>query len=381
MKRFEEYGKWVMALVFAIIVIAVYKTFDNFSKITAVLKTVWDALTPLVIGFVIAYVFNIPCSKIEARLKKSKYSVLRKISKGVSIILVYLVAVFLLYVGIRLIVPDIYKNIKELYNNIPTYFDEAVSVIGNWQEEHDITLIQLDTVTATNAFSRILGNIDIAQFAKYAQGVIKITSGVMSFSIGIITSIYMLIEKERIVALGKRLCKLFLNEKSANKVTEMLIKINQIFAKYIFCLLLDAALMAVFATLVLSLLKVKYAIILGLIIGLSNLIPYFGAIIAGVVTVVITLLTGGPMQAIWAGVALFTLQQIDGNFVGPKIMGEMLDISPLWIIFAVTLGGGLLGAGGMIISVPIFMALRLIASELIELLETRKAAKEASKPQ
>jgi len=375
MKRLEEYGKWIMALMFAIIVIAVYKTFDNFSKIAEIAKTALDALSPLIIGFVIAYIFNMPCRKIGFKLKKSKFAFLRKRSKGISILFVYLLAAFLFYIGMRLILPALYKNILDLYYNIPKYFDEAVSTITEWQEKNELKLIQLDKVTATNALSSVLSNIDISQFSKYAQGVIKLTSGVLSFVIGVVASIYMLIEKERIINLLKRLCRLIFKEKNAEKIIETLGKINQIFSKYIFCLLLDAALMAVLATVALSLLGVKYALILGVIIGICNLIPYFGAIIAGASTVIITFITGGPTQAIWTGVVLLVLQQIDGNFIGPNIMGEVLDISPLWIIFAVTLGGGLFGIGGMVISVPIFMGIRMIAAEIVRSLEARKAAR------
>ncbi len=378
MKRFEEYGKWIMALMFAIIVIAVYKTFDNFSKIAEIAKTALDALSPLIIGFVIAYIFNMPCRKIEFKLTKSKFSFLRRRSKGISILFVYLLAVFLFFIGMRLILPALYKNILDLYYNIPKYFEEAVSTITEWQEKNDSKLIQLDKVTATNALSSVLSNIDISQFSKYAQGVIKLTSGVLSFVIGVVASIYMLIEKERIINLCKRFCKLVFKEKNAKKIIETLGKINQIFSKYIFCLLLDAALMAVATTIALSLLGVKYAIILGATIGICNLIPYFGAIISGVSAVVITLITGGPTQAIWTGVVLLVLQQIDGNFIGPNIMGEVLDISPLWIMFAVTLGGGLFGIGGMVVSVPIFMGVRMIVTEIVRNLEARKAARKAN---
>ncbi len=378
MKKYEEYSKWIMALVFAIVVIAVYKTFDNFSKITADVKAAWDALTPLVIGFVIAYIFNMPCSKIESKLKNSKRLFLKKNSKLVSIILVYLLAVLVLYICVRSIVPALYKNVVDLYYNIPKYFDEATSVIVEWQEKNNITLIKLDKATAMNTVSRILGNIDITQFSKYAQGVIKVTSGLLSIVIGIIASIYMLLEKDRIIALSKRLCRLIFKEKNAVKIIESSAKINQIFEKYIFCLLLDGVMMAVLATIILSLLNVKYAIILGTFVGVCNLIPYFGAMIAGISTVVITLITGGPIKAIWTAIALVLLQQVDGNFIGPKIMGEVLDISPLWIIFAVTLGGGLFGVGGMVISVPVFMVIKMMMTEAVKQIEVRKEAKEAN---
>jgi len=377
MGRFEKYSKWVMSLIFAIIVIAVYKTFDNFNKIADVLKTAWSALTPFVIGFVIAYIFNMPINKIDAGLKKSKRGFLSKNSRTISIISVYVVAILLLLIVIRSIVPALYRNVVDLYYNVPKYFNETVSALVNWQKEHNITLFEVDELNAANAFNNILSSIDITQFSKYAQGVVKITSGVLNLMIGVIASVYMLIEKGRIIALGERLCRVIFKEETAKKFIEDVAKINDIFSKYIFCLLLDAVMMTVLATVILSLLKVKYAIILGALIGVCNLIPYFGAIIAGVSSVLITLITGGLLKAVWAAIALAILQQVDGNFIGPKIMGEVLDISPLWIIFAVTLGGGLFGVGGMVISVPIFMVIKMVLSEVIAQLEQKKAQKQA----
>ena len=375
MGRLEKYSKWVMSLIFAIIVIAVYKTFDNFNKILDVLKMIWSALTPFVIGFVIAYIFNMPIKRIDKGLKNSKRKFISKNAKPISIISVYFVALFLLLIIIRLIVPALYKNVVDLYYNVPRYFDEAISALVKWQDKHNITLFEVDKLTATNAFNNILNSIDITQFSKYAQGVVKITSGVTNFMIGVIASVYMLVEKERIVAAGQRLCRVIFKEETAEKFIEDATKINDIFSKYIFCQLLDAAMMTVLATIILSLLKVKYAIILGALIGIFNLIPYFGAIIAGASSVLITLITGGLLKAVWTGLALALLQQVDGNFIGPKIMGEVLDISPLWIIFAVTLGGGLFGVGGMVISVPIFMVIKMILSEVIVQAEAKKASR------
>jgi predicted PurR-regulated permease PerM len=374
MGRLEKYSKWVMALIFAVIVIAVYKTFDNFSKIADAIKAVWSALTPFIIGFIIAYIFNMPINKIDAGLKKSKRTFLNKNSKPISIISVYFIAILLLFVVIRSIVPALYRNVVDLYYNVPKYFDETISAFVRWQQEHNITLFEVDELNATKAFNNILSSIDITQFSKYAQGVVKITSGVLNFMIGAIASVYMLIEKERIISLGKRLCRLIFKEETAKKLIEDVAKTNDIFSKYIFCLLLDAVMMTVLATVILSLLKVKYAIILGALIGVCNLIPYFGAIIAGTSSVLITIITGGLLKAVWTAIALAVLQQVDGNFIGPKIMGEVLDISPLWIIFAVTLGGGLFGVGGMVISVPIFMVIKMILSEVIAQFEQKKAS-------
>ena len=365
MKKFDKYRNWIIAFVFAVAVIAVYKTFDNFYKVAEFIGILVKSLSPFFIGFVIAYILNIPARKIENLCLKSKYGFFKKKSKGISILGVYLITALIFYIVISAIAPALYRNFVDLYNNIPGYINDALSTIERLQKQYGFTLFEINEANIINTFNTFLGKIDITELGKYAKGVVNITSGVINVLIGIIVSVYMLIEKETIKASLKRASRVLLKEEKAERLIENVRKINNIFSKYLFCLLLAATIMAILATIVLSILRVKYAIILGIMIGVFNLIPYFGAIIAGCLSVLITLLTGGFFKALWAAIALIILQQIDGNFTSPKIMGEVLDASPLLIILAVTLGGGLFGVGGMIISVPIVITVKMAIGEFI----------------
>ena len=373
MKKFEKYSNWGIALLFVVIVIAVYKTFDNFYKITEVAGIIFKSLTPFMIGFVIAYILNMPCKKIDSLCRKSKYRLINNKSRTISIVSVYLLMFFVIFILIRSIVPALYRNCIDLYNNVPMYLEEVMDAFSRWQSRYGISIFEINEANITKAINNLLGKIDVSEFSKYAKGVINITSGVINIFIGIIISVYLLIDKEKIKASAKRILKILLKGEKAEKLTDNIRRVNNIFSKYVFCLLLDAIVMSVFATIVLSVLKVKYALILGGMIGLFNLIPYFGAIFANTLTVIITLITGGVFQAIWVAVGLIVLQQIDGNFIGPKIMGSMLDASPLWIIFAVTLGGGLFGIGGMIISVPVLVTLKMVVTDFLNEKESDKS--------
>ena len=365
MKKFEKYRNWVIAFVFAIAVIAVYKTFDNFYKVIEIAKIILKSLSPFVVGFIIAYILNIPSTKIDSLCKKSKWAFVAKKSKGISILSVYLLLALLVYLSICALAPALYRNIVELYYNIPGYLDQAMSVLENFQMEHGINIFEFNEANIMSAFDKVFSKFDIAEFGKYAKGVINVTSGVVNTFIGLIVSVYMLLGKEKIISASKRVLKVVLKEERSEKVINVAQKINKIFSKYLFCLILDAAIMAALATVILSVLRVKYAIILGIMIGIFNLIPYFGAIIAVSLSVIITLITGGLAQGVWALVLLILVQQADANFIGPKIMGEVLDASPLWIILAVTLGGGLFGVGGMIVSVPVLVTIKMAVTELI----------------
>ncbi len=375
MKKIQKYSNWVMALIFVVIVIAVYKTFDNFYKIAEVTGVIFKSLTPFLIGFVIAYILNMPCKKIDAACRKSKYKFVNNKSKMISIASVYLVLFLAIFVLIRAIVPALYRNCLDLYNNIPAYLEQVISTIEGWQRQYNITIFEINEANIIKTINNLLGKIDVSEFSKYAKGVINITSGVINIFIGIIVSVYMLIDKESIKASLKRILRLFLKEKKTGILVENIRKVNDIFSKYVFCVLLDAIIMSILATIVLSLFKVKYAIILGGMIGLFNLIPYFGAIFANAMSILITFITGGAFQAIWVAISLIVLQQIDGNFIGPRIMGSVLDASPLWIIFAVTVGGGLFGIPGMIISVPVLVTLKMAVSDILADIEAAKKQK------
>lgn len=373
MKKLEKYSNWLIALVFVIVVIAVYKTFDNFYKIAEFMGLVIKSLTSFLIGFVIAYILNIPCKKIDALCRKSKYRFINNKSKAISIISVYLLMFLLLFIAVRAVAPALYRNIVDLYYNVPGYIEEILAALESWQAKNGIQLFEINEENITKAFNSLLQRFDITELSKYAKGVVNITSGVINAFIGIIISVYMLIDKEKIKASVKRIMRIFLKAEKSHNIIYALRRANEVFAKYLSCLLVDALIMAVLATAVLSLLEVRYAIILGAMIGLFNLIPYFGAIFAATLSIVITLVTGGFFKALWAAIALIVLQQIDGNFIGPKIMGQMLDASPLWIIFAVTLGGGLFGIGGMIVSVPILVTIKMAVTEFINEKETENS--------
>lgn len=362
----QKYSNWVLAFLFVTGLIIVYKTVDNFNFVFDYVGKIISAFGPFITGFIIAYLLNQPIKKLRALLDRSKSAFFRKHSRGISITTVYLLALILIYVVLRLIIPAIYGNLMDLYYNVPFYYELLVQKISDLQERFGIELIELNRQSAIDTMQNFLKNIRLSEFGKAAQGVLNLTSGVISSFIAIIISVYMLADKDIIASSLKNAGKVLLPKKDVLGFIEIATRINDIFSKYVYSVLLDGVIIGVLSTIVMLILKVKYAPMLGLMIGICNLIPYFGAIIAGILSVLITLLTGGVFQAIWTGVALLVIQQIDGNFIGPKIMGNFLKARPLLIILAVTVGGNLFGVWGMILSVPVAMVIKMIISEALE---------------
>lgn len=363
-----------MAFVFGVALIAVYKTFDNIHNVYSFAGEVIGAMTPFLIGFVIAYVLNRPCRRIEELYSNSKSAFIKKRCGGLGVATVYLIFVIVLAVMIGMVIPALCRNVIDLYNNIIPFTQSAAEKIDSIQQRLGINIIEVNEETAKAAIQSVLNNINVGEFGKYAKGAISFTSGLLNIFIALIVSIYMLLDRERLIAGYKRLLSVLVPPERLGSVQRYTKRINEIFSNYVYSCVLDAMIVAVLATIILSILGIKYSIIFGAFIGLCNLIPYFGAIISNVVTVIITIFTGGWLKAVWVAAALLVLGQIDGNFIGPKIMGNKLDVRPIWIIFAVTVGGGLFGVVGMLLSVPAMMVIRMLLSELISNIEEKRAS-------
>lgn len=371
----QKYSTWVFAFLFAVGIIIVYKTVDNFNFIFDYAGKIIGALGPFLAGFVIAYLLNIPVAALEKLLSGRRSGFVKKHKKGISICVVYIAAAVLLTLMMRMIVPMIYKNIMDIYYSVPYYFDLVTETIAEWQERFDITVFNFDKEGAAKTMQTFIGNLHISEIGKYAQGVINVTSGIVSAFIALIISIYLLNDREVIKKSVKRFFCAVMKPEAVQRGAVYLGRINGIFSRYIKSVVLDGIIIGVAGSVVMSIMRVKYAPVFGLLLGVCNLIPYFGSIVACVLIIFATLLTGGVFKAVWTGVMLIVLQQLDGNFIGPKIMGSMLEARPVLIIFAVTLGGGLFGIWGMILSVPVAMVVKMLLEEFIKSREEKKGIK------
>ena len=182
-----------------------------------------------------------------------------------------------------------------------------------------------------------------------------------------IFSIYLLLERTEILNFAKKLTRSIFKSNVTKKINNYFRKTNEIFYKFIYSQVLDAFIIGILISIALSIMNVKYAVLLGLMIGVFNIIPYFGAIVASGIAIVITIFTGGFGQALIMAIVVIVLQQIDANIINPKIVGSSLKLSPILIIFAVTIGGAYFGILGMFLSVPIVAIIKILVLDYIEL--------------
>ena len=359
--------KWLYWFLFAVAVIFVYKTLDNFSAIGAWLKGLLGVLMPFIIGILIAYILYIPSKKVESFYRKFKRPrFISKKARPLAVFTVYLIALILIIIAFRFLIPAVANAVVDFVNNFQGYYSTMMKAIEELPE--DSVFKSEEVLNIVNEVK----NIDFKQFinmekiAEYAKGAIDVASKVFDFFVALVVSVYVLLQRRDILNFFKDLSRAMFKESTYKSLGRYFDRTNEIFFNFIAGQVLDGFVVGIITSIAMSIMGVKYAVPLGFMIGLFNLIPYFGAIIAVVIAALITFLTGGLTQAILMVVVVTILQQIDANIINPKIIGNSLEISPLLVIFAVTVGGAYMGVWGMFLAVPVIAVIKLFITDYIE---------------
>ena len=362
----KSWTKWLYWFTFAVAVIFVYKTLDSFSEITEWIGNLFSILMPFILGILVAYLFYIPCRKLESLYRKIKVKILAKRARILSILTVYLIAILLITLVIKFVLPSITKSIVDLTGNLQNYYNNALEGINNLPEDSILNKINAKEIIEEIKQVDITKYISVSNIADYAKGAMGIVSNIFSFFVSLIVSVYILIERTEILNFIKKFLRVTVKKSTYSNIGKYFNKTNDVFFKFISGQLIDALVIGILTSIAMLLLDVKYAVLLGFLIAVSNLIPYIGAIIGVSISVIITIFTGGLSQAIWMAVVVIILQQIDANIINPKIIGNTLKISPILVIFAVTIGGAYFGMLGMFLAVPIIAVIKILVLDYID---------------
>lgn len=346
-------------LYFAISEIDVFK-----NNINSIITT----LLPFIIGASIAYILNFVLKFYEdmvfVLIGLNKFK--DKSKRGLAILFTYFTAALLIYLFMHFVLPQLIDSIVGLANNIPQYVNDATvqidKLIGSLDVEDEYLNIILEKwnelvgyiITIITNMVPVLGNF-----------VVTLTSSVFNIIIGIIVSIYILIDKEKFVSLSKKIIFALFPEKKAKRILEISRRSNETFGKFLSGKILDSFIIGVLTFVILAIFKMPYTLLISVIIGITNIIPFFGPFIGAIPSAIIILFVS-PVQALWFIGIVTVIQQIDGNIIGPKILGDSIGISAFWILFSLLIFSKLLGIVGMVIGVPIFAVIYSIIKENIE---------------
>lgn len=364
----KEWKRWLFWFSFAVASIVVYKTIDSVSAVFSWFSGFFDLIMPFFMAIIIAYMLYIPSKKIENVYKSNK--VLCKRARGLSVITTYFIVGLIIFISINFVIPTISASITDLFNSLPTYYNSAIEFFTNIPE--DSIWAQLNMPELIKELEKINYSDEVLKWFKfenigqYIKGIVGATGIIFDAFVTIVVSVYLLLERNDIKSFLKNLSSVMFTKDTCNKLSRYYQKTNKIFYSFVSSQIIDAFIVGIICGVAMSLMKVKYATLLGFLIGLFNIIPYFGAIVAVAIAIVITIFTGGFAKALWVALVIIILQQVDANIINPRILGTSLDLSPILVIFAVTIGGAYFGVLGMFLGVPIMAFIKIIVLEFIE---------------
>lgn len=364
----QGWKKRISWLLIAIAVVIVYKMLDNFSNVQAWFSTFFTILKPFLIGILISYILFIPCTKIENILKKSRVKLVAKRARGLSVIITYIIFVLIVIVIINCIFPILRDSVIELVNNIPGYYETLVNKYKELPEDSFLKsdIIKEKVSEVSNIDMKQLLSINNEKIIEYIKSIINIFSGIFDIFVSIIVSVYILLQRTSIVRALRRFLRAVFKKNTYETIDKYFTKANQVFFTFISSQLLDAVIVGILTTVAMLILKVKYAPLIGFTIGLFNMIPYIGAIVAVSIGILVTFITGGFGKALAMAIVVIILQQIDANIINPKIIGSSLEISPLLVILSITIGGSYFGIMGMFLAVPIAVVIKIMLTDFVD---------------
>ncbi|MBP3596912.1 MAG: AI-2E family transporter [Clostridia bacterium] len=370
MKKEKDWKRWIGFFTFCVMLIIIYKTLDNFSDIFKWIGNFSNIIMPFILAVIIAYVFYIPCKKIEDIYGKSKLKFIAKKRRGLSTLTIYILAAIFIFFVIRFVFPTLATSISELATNLPGYYNRAIEYFSNLPEDSTLKRLNIADmvlkIQEIDITDKIVEFLNFDNISQYIKGVMDFTGIIFDAFVTIVVSIYLILERGDIKSFLSHLSKAVFSKEFNEKISVYYKKTNTIFFSFISSQVIDAILIGLIASIAMSILNVKYAILLGFLIGIFNIIPYFGAIVGVVIAIIITIFTGGIIKAIWMAITVIILQQIDANIINPRILGNSLHLSPILVIFSVTLLGSYFGILGMFLAVPIAAMIKILLLDFIK---------------
>ncbi len=359
-----------------VLVIIFYFTMLRLDDISKLLWMVVRTIKPIIYGLAIAYLLNPIMKFVEQHLsqflKKTfpKFEKVHQVSRSVGILAAVMFLVAVIVALCNMMIPELYRSIRDMAVTVPGQLNDALDFITKTLAG-DSTLEQIFTRTlreVTDLLQNWMKTDMLTQanvvMTNLTEGVINVVSELFNAIIGIIVSIYVLFSKETFSMQTKKIVYALFRPSQANMILHLTIKSNEIFGGFIIGKIIDSAIIGVLCFVSLSILKMPYTLLVSVIVGVTNVIPFFGPYIGAIPSAILIMLSD-PKMGIYFVIFILILQQLDGNIIGPKILGNSTGLSAFWVVFSILLGGGLFGFVGMILGVPTFAVIYYIVRMLI----------------
>lgn len=346
-------------------------------------KQLTQILQPVIIGLVVAYLLN-PLMKwvdgkmygiLMERVKNEEKA--KNLARGLAITASLLFLVGIVVLLLAAIVPSILQSIQGVVTTLPSEVKSLIAWINDFAKgDSQVADIAERVITeASNFFENWMKNTFIPQaevyIASVTSGVILTVKFFINIVVGLIISVYVMANQEKFAGQAKKIIFAIFKPVRANVIVKTIRKSNEIFGGFISGKILDSAIIGVLAYIVLAIMKMPDTVLVAVIIGVTNIIPFFGPFIGAIPSFIIIVLQN-PMQGLYFLIFVIILQQIDGNIIGPKILGNSTGLSSFWVVFAILVFGGLWGFPGMLLGVPIMAVIYYIVGNIVEYILKRR---------
>ena len=374
----------IYALAVLVLTILIAQAIANFGELMAWAQRTIGFAQPFVYGLAFAFVLNPLLRLFEERFLPGLFGERLKLRyrRGIAILLTYIVAFMMLALFVALAIPQIIASVISLVENISVYvemmedvYDQVMSFIRATEQGGAVEVL-LGTVLARliDSLDSMLdgaGDFVTALVGRVLVATQYITSAIMNMILGVIASAYLLASRERLLAQLNKVTKAIFPDRHYALIKDIAIDSNRILSGFVIGRVIDALLMGILCFIGMSILRLPYAVFISVIVGVTNIIPFFGPFLGAIPSFVI-IWVESPMQAVWFAIFILLLQQFDGNYMGPKIVGSSIGIPAVWVLFSILFFGGVWGVLGMFIGVPIFAIIYSLIKRVVAFLLERK---------
>jgi predicted PurR-regulated permease PerM len=360
----EQKDQSISLAIAGISVLSFYFLVQNFPVIRQTISNLLSILLPFVVGFAIAFLVAPLMNYIEKRLlKDAKISM--KFKRRVAATISMMVAIGIIVLGFYILLPQLVSSVNQLTMLLPNYIIAAEQFFNDWIIALDIRPEVTDILIGSGVdLIATLG--DIAR--TYLPRIIGYTWGfaslILRMLIGLIIALYILLERERFGLQFKKITYAFFLKQDADRLVQLASISGKTFTNFLVGKTIDSIIIGLLCFIGMTIFNWPYALLISVIIGITNMIPVFGPFIGAIPSIFILFIVN-PMYTLWFALFILVLQQIDGNIIGPLILGDSMGLPSLWIMFAIIVGGGFFGIIGMFLGVPIFAIIYVIVKEIV----------------
>ena len=338
-------------LIFVLIGVIGYKLIDNYEYFFNIGKKVMSIISPFIYSMICAYVLNPVVSFFEENFK---------MKRAISIAITYFIIVALVIIGLFFTIPSIIDSILNITQEIPNYMEIVQKWVNTILENERIKtlIIQAGLLNKFQEISSQVGNVVVELLQDLVMYLLSFTSNLVNVILGFLISVYVLADKDKFVKGARTITYMFLKEEKGTKLINFIRTYNKMIGIYIGIKAIDSAIIGFIALVGLLIVGAPYAPFIALIVGVTNMIPYFGPLVGEIVGAIVALFVS-PMKALMVFLLLLCIQQFDAWYLDPKLIGKKVGVSPFGIILGITIGGGFWGPIGMLLGSPTMATIKI----------------------